>query len=187
MGIPFSFTGLFANHKHPKLAWSHKAYHALHPNTWHEICPINNFLSRSCAQIKISDSVMPAEKWEKLPVLLKSRSFPYAFRDNIFWLELSKLHLALLLPAMCMTDFTAGFHRDDWLYLDIRERVPWSQEVCEGRQHMASLVTCRGCICQFWWKETMTSLFVFRNFTDLSTESQSGNQITFVFSRLQSE
>lgn len=53
-----------------------QSYHVLHPNTWQESCPNNNFISSSCAENMISDSVMSAGKWEKLPVLLKSRSFP---------------------------------------------------------------------------------------------------------------
>lgn len=86
MGIAFSVTSLFPNHKHPKLAWSHKAYHTLHPNTFvqitilylvHSLYLVLVYTKTStCACIKISDSMMPAEKWEKLPVLLKPRSFP---------------------------------------------------------------------------------------------------------------
>lgn len=49
----------------------------------------------------------------KITCIIRIWKFSYAFRDNIFWLELSKLHLALLLLVMCVADFTAGFHRDD--------------------------------------------------------------------------
>lgn len=36
----------------------------------------NSFISISCAKYKAGDSKLPAEKWEKLPILLKSSSFP---------------------------------------------------------------------------------------------------------------
>lgn len=140
-------------------------------------------LSISVSSLKVYGCITQASTFQACRLACYCSSvFPTDFQPlMIIFFQLSKMHpVALSLSCahvmyslLCTHVFLAGFPRDNQLYLGNRENILTSGSF-EGKQCEHLQVTLTGCIRQVWWKEEMSSLFVFGNFIDLPMESQFG-------------